>query len=158
MAWSTWNNSSITLQCSWTSFERLTMSTWSTLKFMGPAAILQWDGWREMSEEDYYCLLFERAKEGMAKLFPEATGLYYYIGMDQNVGQLWKRTPAHGMIPSIEAVTNNALTNFEMVDTTAAGGSTTPPRKDSKPLLPAINITTGEEAKMTDTGGSPQSM
>ncbi|KAG6876155.1 hypothetical protein C0993_005323 [Termitomyces sp. T159_Od127] len=65
------------------------------LKVYGtPAAILQWDGWHKMSKEDYYCLLFEHAKEGAAGMFPEAIGLYYYIGMDLNVGQLWKRTPA----------------------------------------------------------------
>ncbi|KAG6867657.1 hypothetical protein C0993_012663 [Termitomyces sp. T159_Od127] len=102
------------------------------------AAIPHWDRWHKMSKEDYYCLLFKCAKEGMVGLLPEATGLYYYIGMDPNVGQLWKQTPAH--------------------DTTAAGGLTTPPRKDSKPLLPTINIATGEEAKMTDMGRSPPSV
>ncbi|KAG6892287.1 hypothetical protein C0992_001074, partial [Termitomyces sp. T32_za158] len=60
-----------------------------------PAAIPQWDGWRELTEEDHYRLMFKRAEESAAGLFPEADGLYYYIGMDPNVGQLWKRTPAH---------------------------------------------------------------
>ncbi|KAG6899105.1 hypothetical protein C0993_000863 [Termitomyces sp. T159_Od127] len=54
------------------------------------------------------------------------------IGMDPNVGQLWKRMPVH--------------------DATAAGGDTTPPKKDSKPLLSIINVATGEDAKTTDMG------
>ncbi|KAG6874601.1 hypothetical protein C0993_000202 [Termitomyces sp. T159_Od127] len=110
--------------------------------------------WHKMSKEDYYCLLFKHAEEGVAGLFPD-NGLYYYIGMDPNVGQLWKQTLVHGTMPSIGAATNIALANFEMVDATAAGGSTTPLRKDSKPLPPVINVATGEEAKMMDTGGSP---
>ncbi|KAG6867186.1 hypothetical protein C0993_005945 [Termitomyces sp. T159_Od127] len=123
-----------------------------------PMAIPQWDGWREMSEEDYYCLLFKHAKESTAGLFPEATGLYYYIGMDPNVGQLWKQTLAHGTMPSIGAATNIALTNCEMVDATAAGGSMTPPKKDSEPLPSMINIATREEAKTMDIGRDPPSM
>ncbi|KAG6875512.1 hypothetical protein C0993_008862, partial [Termitomyces sp. T159_Od127] len=49
-----------------------------------PPAIPNWDGWREMSEEDHYCLLFKRADEMVAQQDPEAIGLYYYIGMDPN--------------------------------------------------------------------------
>ncbi|KAG6877589.1 hypothetical protein C0993_005807 [Termitomyces sp. T159_Od127] len=110
------------------------------LKVYGtPAAIPQWDTWCKISEEGYYCLLFKHAKEGTAGMFPEATGLYYYIGMDQN--------------SALETDTADC----EMVDATAAGGSMTPLRKDSKPLSPTINVTTGEEAKTTDMGGSPPS-
>ncbi|KAG6882987.1 hypothetical protein C0992_010053, partial [Termitomyces sp. T32_za158] len=49
-----------------------------------PAAIPQWDGWHELTEEDHYHLMFKRAEESAAGLFPEADGLYYYIGMDPN--------------------------------------------------------------------------
>ncbi|KAG6882830.1 hypothetical protein C0993_008971 [Termitomyces sp. T159_Od127] len=122
-----------------------------------PTAIPQWDGWCKMSEEDYYGLLFMRTKESMVVLFPEAISLYYYIGMDPNVGQLWKRMPAHGTMPSIGAATNIALTDCEMVDATAAGGSMTPPKKDSKPLISMINVATGEEVKTTDMGRDPLS-
>ncbi|KAG6874572.1 hypothetical protein C0992_007429, partial [Termitomyces sp. T32_za158] len=31
-----------------------------------PAAIPQWDGWRELTEEDHYRLMFKRAEESMA--------------------------------------------------------------------------------------------
>ncbi|KAG6876297.1 hypothetical protein C0993_004204 [Termitomyces sp. T159_Od127] len=116
-----------------------------------PTAIPQWDGWRKMSKEDHYCLLFKRAEESAAGLFPEVIGLYYYIGMDPNVGQLWKQTLVHGTMPSIRAATS------EMVDATAAGGPTTLPKKDSKPLLSMINTTTEEEAKTTDMGRDPPS-
>ncbi|KAG6893461.1 hypothetical protein C0995_000492 [Termitomyces sp. Mi166 len=47
-------------------------------------AILQWDGWREMMEDDHYCLMFKHAEERLLPVPPEATGLYYYIGMDPN--------------------------------------------------------------------------
>ncbi|KAG6875814.1 hypothetical protein C0992_002195 [Termitomyces sp. T32_za158] len=121
-----------------------------------PTAIPHWDGWCEFTEEDHYRLMFKHAEEGMAELFPEANGLYYYIGMDPNVGQLWKRTLVHGMMPSVEAATNIRLTNCEMVDATVAGGPTTPPITESKPLPAATNITTEESPKTTEVGrGQP---
>ncbi|KAG6867904.1 hypothetical protein C0993_009652 [Termitomyces sp. T159_Od127] len=118
-----------------------------------PVAIPQWDGWCKMSKEDYYCLLFKHAKGSTAELFSEAISLYYYIEMDLNVGQLWKQTPAHSIMPSIEAATNIASTNCEMVDATTAGGTTTQPKKDSKPLPSTIDIATGEDTKTMDMGG-----
>ncbi|KAG6894086.1 hypothetical protein C0992_007564 [Termitomyces sp. T32_za158] len=127
------------------------------LKLYGmPVAIPHWDGWCEISEEDHYCLMFKCAEEGVAGLFPEANGLYYYIGMDPNVGQLWKRTPAHCTMPSIGDATNIALTNCDMVDVTAAGGPTTPPITESKPLSAMTNIAIEESAKTTEVGGDPQ--
>ncbi|KAG6878160.1 hypothetical protein C0992_008537 [Termitomyces sp. T32_za158] len=119
-----------------------------------PAAISHWDGWRKLTKEDHYRLMFKRTEEGAAGIFSEANGLYYYIGMDLNVGQLWKRTLAHGMMPSIGAVTNIALTNCEMVDVTAAGGPTSPPITESEPLPPVTNIATGESATTTEVGGN----
>ncbi|KAG6887712.1 hypothetical protein C0992_011038 [Termitomyces sp. T32_za158] len=118
-----------------------------------PAAIPNWDGWHELNEEDHYHLMFKHAEEGTAGLFPEANGFYYYIGMGLNVGQLWKRTLAHGTMPSIGAVTNIALTDCEMVDATVAGGPTTPPITESKPLPTATNIATEESMKTTEVGG-----
>ncbi|KAG6876920.1 hypothetical protein C0993_012066 [Termitomyces sp. T159_Od127] len=139
---------------------RLTMPTTSMCLevYRTPTAILEWDGWHEMSKEDYYYLLFKHAKESVAGLFSEAIGLHYHIRMDPNVGQLWKQTPVHGTMPSIRAATNIALTNCEMVDATVAGGPTTPSKKDSKPLPSMINIAIGEEAKTMDMGRDLPSM
>ncbi|KAG6885567.1 hypothetical protein C0992_005031, partial [Termitomyces sp. T32_za158] len=95
-----------------------------------------------------------RAEESAAGLFPEADGLYYYIGMDPNVGQLWKQTPVHGTMPSIGAATNIALTDCEMVDVTAAGGPTTPLITESEPLPAATNVAIEESAKTMEAGGS----
>ncbi|KAG6870624.1 hypothetical protein C0995_011667 [Termitomyces sp. Mi166 len=47
-------------------------------------AILQWDGWREMTEDDHYRLMFKRNEKHLLPAPPKATGLYYYIGMDPN--------------------------------------------------------------------------
>ncbi|KAG6875599.1 hypothetical protein C0993_008355 [Termitomyces sp. T159_Od127] len=78
-----------------------------------PPTIPNWDGWREMSEEDHY-LLFKHANKLAAQQDPEAIGLYYYIGMDPNVGHLWKRMPAHGTMPVIGSAINVALTDAIM--------------------------------------------
>ncbi|KAG6881515.1 hypothetical protein C0995_001677, partial [Termitomyces sp. Mi166 len=48
--------------------------------------IPQWDGWREISEDDHYHLLFKHDKERTLSKSPEAKGLYYYIGMDPKPG------------------------------------------------------------------------
>ncbi|KAG6859024.1 hypothetical protein C0993_004642, partial [Termitomyces sp. T159_Od127] len=112
------------------------------------------DGWREISEEDHYHLLFKHADEMATQQDPKATGLYYYIGMDPNVGHLWKRTPEHGTLPVIGSAINVALTNAIMVDTTAAGGPSTPPKMESTPHPPAINIAQLETATTTEAGGA----
>ncbi|KAG6869926.1 hypothetical protein C0995_016217, partial [Termitomyces sp. Mi166 len=49
-----------------------------------PPTIPQWNGWREISEDDYYRLLFKHDEERALLDSPEAKGLYYYIGMDPN--------------------------------------------------------------------------
>ncbi|KAG6886546.1 hypothetical protein C0992_003486 [Termitomyces sp. T32_za158] len=90
-----------------------------------PAVIPHWDGWCELTEEDHYHLMFKHAEESAASLFPEANGLYYYIGMDPNV------------------------------DVTAAGGPTTPPITESEPLPATTNIAIEESVKMTEAGGGP---
>ncbi|KAG6898466.1 hypothetical protein C0993_006637 [Termitomyces sp. T159_Od127] len=122
-----------------------------------PPAIPNWDGWREISEEDHYRLLFKRANEMAMQQDPEAIGLYYYIGMDPNVGHLWKRTPEHGTMPVIGSAINIALTDAIMVDVTAAGGPSTPPKTESAPHPPAINIAQPETATTTEVGGAQTS-
>ncbi|KAG6893666.1 hypothetical protein C0995_016378, partial [Termitomyces sp. Mi166 len=54
------------------------------LLYSTPPTIPQWDGWREISEDDHYRLLFKRNEERALHDSPEAKGLYYYIGMDPN--------------------------------------------------------------------------
>ncbi|KAG6860149.1 hypothetical protein C0995_015199 [Termitomyces sp. Mi166 len=71
------------------------------LRYGTPPAISQWDGWREISEDNHYRLLFKRDKECALSKSPEAKGLYYYIGMDPNQVHLWKRTAAHGPLPPV---------------------------------------------------------
>ncbi|KAG6863299.1 hypothetical protein C0993_012106 [Termitomyces sp. T159_Od127] len=117
-------------------------------------AISNWDGWREISEEDHYRLLFKRADKMATQQDPEATGLYYYIGMDPNVGHLWKRTPAHGTMPVIGSAINVTLTDAIMVDVTAAGSPLTPPKTESMPHPPAINIAQLETATTMEAGGA----
>ncbi|KAG6886641.1 hypothetical protein C0992_002974 [Termitomyces sp. T32_za158] len=117
-----------------------------------PPTIPHWNGWREISEEDRYCLLFKHAKEVAAQIDTEGLGLYYYIGMDPNVGQLWKQTPVHGTMPVIGPAINVALTNSIMVDVTAAGGPLTPPKTESAPQPPVINITQPEAATTMEAG------
>ncbi|KAG6886850.1 hypothetical protein C0992_002019 [Termitomyces sp. T32_za158] len=119
-----------------------------------PPAIPHWDGWREIPEEDRYRLLFKRTEEVAAQIDTEGLGLYYYIGMDPNVGQLWKQTPVHGTMPVIGPAINVALTNSIMVDATAAGGPLTPPKTESVPQPPATNIAQPEAATTTEVGGA----
>ncbi|KAG6859752.1 hypothetical protein C0995_004496 [Termitomyces sp. Mi166 len=45
-----------------------------------PPTILQWDGWREMMEDNHYHLMFKCNEEHLLPAPP----LYYYIGMDPN--------------------------------------------------------------------------
>ncbi|KAG6872996.1 hypothetical protein C0992_009211 [Termitomyces sp. T32_za158] len=79
-------------------------------------AIPNWDGWREISKEDHYHLLFKRANEVAAQIDTEGLGLYYYIGIDPNVGHLWKRKPVHGTMPVIGPAINIALTDSIIFD------------------------------------------
>ncbi|KAG6895707.1 hypothetical protein C0992_013165 [Termitomyces sp. T32_za158] len=110
------------------------------------------DNQREILEEDRYRLLFKRAKEVAAQIDTEGTGLYYYIGMDPNVGQLWKQTPAHGTMPVIGPAINVVLTDSIMVDATAAGGPSTPLKTESTPQPPVTNIAQLEAATTMETG------
>ncbi|KAG6888468.1 hypothetical protein C0995_008041 [Termitomyces sp. Mi166 len=117
-----------------------------------PPTIPQWDGWKEMMEDDYYHLMFKRTEERLLPVPPEATGLYHYIGMDPNRVHLWKRTAAHGMLPSVPTATNIALTELLLVDTMAVSGPSTPPRTKLVPHESATNIAIGDMAMMLESG------
>ncbi|KAG6858014.1 hypothetical protein C0995_003369, partial [Termitomyces sp. Mi166 len=117
-----------------------------------PSAIPQWDGWREMTEDDHYCLMFKHAEEHLLPVPPEATGLYYYIGMDPNQVHLWKQMAAHGTLLSVFTVTNIALTELSLVDTMAVSGPSTPPRTKLAPHKSATNIAIGDVAMTLELG------
>ncbi|KAG6858402.1 hypothetical protein C0995_000292, partial [Termitomyces sp. Mi166 len=117
-----------------------------------PPAIPQWDGWREMTEDDHYCLMFKHDEERSLPAPSEATGLYYYIGMDPNQVHLWKRMAAHGTLPSVPTVTNIALTELSMVDATVVSGPLTPLRTKSAPHKFATNIAIGDMAMTLESG------
>ncbi|KAG6858356.1 hypothetical protein C0995_000562, partial [Termitomyces sp. Mi166 len=78
------------------------------LLYSTPPAIPQWDGWREISEDNHYCLLFKRDEKCALHNSPEAKGLYYYIGMDPNWVHLWKHMAAHGPLLPVPTATNIA--------------------------------------------------
>ncbi|KAG6867857.1 hypothetical protein C0995_004522 [Termitomyces sp. Mi166 len=118
-------------------------------------AILQWDGWREMMEDDHYCLMFKHAEERLLPVPPEATGLYYYIGMDPNQVHLWKCMAAHGTLPSVLTATNIALMELLMVDAMVVSGPSTPPRTKSAPHKSATNIAIDNVAMMMESGAVP---
>ncbi|KAG6886630.1 hypothetical protein C0995_006351 [Termitomyces sp. Mi166 len=117
-----------------------------------PSAVPQWDGWREMTEDDHYCLMFKHDEECLLPVLSEATGLYYYIGMDPNWVHLWKRTAAHSTLPSVPTVTNITLTELLMVDATVVSGPSTPPRTKSAPHESATNIAIGDMAMTLESG------
>ncbi|KAG6858098.1 hypothetical protein C0995_002646, partial [Termitomyces sp. Mi166 len=92
------------------------------LRYGTPPAIPQWDGWREISEDDHYRLLFKRDEERALFKSPEAKGLYYYISMDPNQVHLWKRMAAHGPLLLVPTVTNIAPVESSVVAATTASG------------------------------------
>ncbi|KAG6884350.1 hypothetical protein C0993_011936 [Termitomyces sp. T159_Od127] len=51
-----------------------------------PPAIPQWNGWRKMTEEDHYRLMFKCEEECYQPDYTpsKVRGLYYDIGMDPN--------------------------------------------------------------------------
>ncbi|KAG6881253.1 hypothetical protein C0995_002489 [Termitomyces sp. Mi166 len=117
-----------------------------------PPAIPQWDGWREMTEDNHYRLMFKHAEERLLPVPPEATGLYYYIGMDPNWVHLWKQTAAHGTLPPVPTATNIALTELSLVDTMAVSGPLTPPRTKAVPHKSVTNIAIGDVAMTLESG------
>ncbi|KAG6880880.1 hypothetical protein C0995_003997, partial [Termitomyces sp. Mi166 len=117
-----------------------------------PPTIPQWNGWREMTEDNHYCLMFKHAEERLLPVPPEATGLYYYIEMDPNQVHLWKHMAAHGTLPSVPTATNIALTELSMVNATLVSGPSTPPRAKSAPHKSVTNITIGDVAMTLELG------
>ncbi|KAG6859254.1 hypothetical protein C0995_010278 [Termitomyces sp. Mi166 len=115
-----------------------------------PPAIPQWDGWREISEDDHYCLLFKCDKEHALPYSPEAKGLYYYIGMDPN-----QRTAAHGPLPPVPTATDIAPVESSVVAATTVSGPSAPPGPVLVSQEPATNIATGNVTMALELGEVP---
>ncbi|KAG6859486.1 hypothetical protein C0995_008014, partial [Termitomyces sp. Mi166 len=92
------------------------------LRYGTSPTIPQWDGWREISEDNHYRLLFKRNEERALPESPEAKGLYYYIGMDPNQVHLWKCMAAHGLLPPVLTATNIAPMESLVVAAMTASG------------------------------------
>ncbi|KAG6892588.1 hypothetical protein C0995_003014, partial [Termitomyces sp. Mi166 len=107
-----------------------------------PPTIPQWDGWREISEDNHYRLLFKCNEEHALPDSPEAKGLYYYIGMDPNQVHLWKRMAAHGPLPPVPTVTNIASVESSVVAATTVSGPSAPPGPVPASQEPVTNIAT----------------
>ncbi|KAG6899187.1 hypothetical protein C0995_006712 [Termitomyces sp. Mi166 len=120
-----------------------------------PSAIPQWNGWREISEDNHYCLLFKRDKEHALHDSPEAKGLYYYIGMDPNQVHLWKCMAAHGLLLLVPTATNIAPVELSVVAATTVSGLSAPPGPVLASQKPATNIATGNVTMALESGEVP---
>ncbi|KAG6859566.1 hypothetical protein C0995_007249, partial [Termitomyces sp. Mi166 len=125
------------------------------LRYGTPSAIPQWDGWREISEDNHYHLLFKRDEERALSKSPEAKGLYYYIGMDPNQVHLWKCMAAHGLLPLVPTATNIAPVESSVVAATTASGLSAPPRPVLVSQEPATNIATCDVTMALESGEVP---
>ncbi|KAG6893094.1 hypothetical protein C0995_001620 [Termitomyces sp. Mi166 len=120
-----------------------------------PPAISQWDGWRKISEDNYYCLLFKHNKERALQDSPEAKGLYYYIGMDLNQVHLWKRMAAHGPLPPVPTATNIAPMELLVVAAMTASGLSAPLGPVPALQEPVTNIATSDVTMALESGEVP---
>ncbi|KAG6894922.1 hypothetical protein C0995_013500, partial [Termitomyces sp. Mi166 len=120
-----------------------------------PPAIPQWDEWREISEDNHYCLLFKHDEEHALSESPEAKGLYYYIGMDPNQVHLWKRMAAHGSLPPVSTATNIAPVELSVVAATTVSGPSAPPGPVPVSQEPATNSATGDVTMALESGEVP---
>ncbi|KAG6884878.1 hypothetical protein C0995_009794 [Termitomyces sp. Mi166 len=120
-----------------------------------PPAIPQWDGWREISKDNHYRLLFKCDEEHALSESPEAKGLYYYIGMDPNQVHLWKRTAAHGPLPPVPTATNIAPVESLVVAAMTVSGPSAPPGPVPASQEPATNCTTGNVTMALESGEVP---
>ncbi|KAG6863857.1 hypothetical protein C0995_006090 [Termitomyces sp. Mi166 len=121
-----------------------------------PPAIPQWDGWREISEDDHYCLLFKHDEERALPDSPEAKGLYYYISMDPNQVHLWKCMAAHGPLPPVPTATNIASVESLVVAAMTASGLSAPPGPVPALQEPVTNIATGDVTMALELGEVPE--
>ncbi|KAG6859079.1 hypothetical protein C0995_011668, partial [Termitomyces sp. Mi166 len=119
-----------------------------------PPTIPQWDGWREISKDNHYHLLFKHDEEHALSESPEAKGLYYYIGMDPNQVHLWKRMGAHGPLLPVLTATNIAPVELSVVAAMTVSGLSAPPGPVPASQEPATNSATGDCDNGTGIGRS----
>ncbi|KAG6870652.1 hypothetical protein C0995_011532 [Termitomyces sp. Mi166 len=113
------------------------------------------DGWREISEDDQYCLLFKHDKERALPESPEAKSLYYYISMDPNQVHLWKRMAAHSLPPLVPTATNIAPMESSVVAAMTVSGPSAPLGPVPASQEPATNIATGDVTMALESGEVP---
>ncbi|KAG6857881.1 hypothetical protein C0995_004453, partial [Termitomyces sp. Mi166 len=121
-----------------------------------PPTISQWDGWREISEDDHYCLLFKCNEEHALPDSPEAKGLYYYIGMDPNQVHLWKCMAAHGLLPLVPTATNITPVESSVVAAMTVSGPSAPLEPVLASQEPVTNIATGDVTMALESGEVPE--
>ncbi|KAG6882440.1 hypothetical protein C0995_014659 [Termitomyces sp. Mi166 len=120
-----------------------------------PPTIPQWDGWREISKDDHYHLLFKRDEECALPESPEAKGLYYYIGMDPNQVHLWKHMAAHGPLLLVPPVTNITSMKSLVVAAMTVSGPSASLGPVPASQEPATNSTTGDVTMALELGEVP---
>ncbi|KAG6901376.1 hypothetical protein C0995_012794 [Termitomyces sp. Mi166 len=125
------------------------------LHYGTPPTIPQWDGWRKISKDNHYRLLFKGDKEHAVPESLEAKGLYYYISMDPNQIHLWKRMAAHGPLLPVPTVTNIAPVESSVVAATTASGPSAPPGPVPASQEPATNSATGNVTMALESGEVP---
>ncbi|KAG6858002.1 hypothetical protein C0995_003446 [Termitomyces sp. Mi166 len=125
------------------------------LHYGTPPAIPQWDGWREISEDDHYRLLFKCNEERALPDSPEVKGLYYYIGMDPNQVRLWKCMAAHGLLLLVPTAANIASVELSVVAAMTASGLSAPLRPVPASQEPVTNIATGNVTMALESGEVP---
>ncbi|KAG6857876.1 hypothetical protein C0995_004529, partial [Termitomyces sp. Mi166 len=125
------------------------------LRYGTPPAIPQWDGWREISEDNHYCLLFKHNEERALPKSPEAKGLYYYISIDPNRVHLWKHMAAHGLLLPVPTATNIAPMESSMVAAMTASGLSAPPGLVPASQEPATNIAISDVTMALESGEVP---
>ncbi|KAG6858244.1 hypothetical protein C0995_001412, partial [Termitomyces sp. Mi166 len=114
------------------------------LRYGTSPAIPQWDGWREISKDNHYRLLFKHDKERALSKSPEAKGLYYYIGMDLNQVHLWKHMAAHGPLLLVPTATNIAPVKSSVVAAMTVSGPSAPLGPVPASQEPATNSATSD--------------
>ncbi|KAG6893940.1 hypothetical protein C0995_015547 [Termitomyces sp. Mi166 len=127
------------------------------LHYGTPLAIPQWDGWREISEDDHYCLLFKHDEECALFDSPEAKEgplLLYCHG--PKPGPSLEAHSSSCPLPPVPTATNITPMESSVVAATTASGPSAPPGPVPASQEPATNITTGNVTMALESGEVPE--